>query len=333
MWRIIASLNKWIAGSDNGVSLVQCQTNISAITISLLIITPSTDSREILIKMQPFSYKKLIWKWCGMAAILSQPQCVNMHLLTENWQFKFECVSYLKIPLKMVILRIALYTYHFMYSRISYISMFAIMHFSLLLLSIYASWHGIQISNDMYLSYTFVYFCVFIVFIWIYVIVSNDEIKIFNKKNMKYQEWNGWRFTMRKPPGWYGLCVKSWTIYKLYSSMWFFIWCDGVIICIYIREPMYMAPNRSATIYICIYSYWIILIFLCHSRDFNWPDVGRRTDPTVAFSARMLTNSMVCIQRPNQSCCQVRVTVPYNPSSNYITPETEHQCPCEHPNS
>ena len=40
------------------------------------------------------------------------------------------CVSYLKIPLKMAIFRIALNTYLFMYSCVSNISMFAIMHFS-----------------------------------------------------------------------------------------------------------------------------------------------------------------------------------------------------------
>ena len=50
-----------------------------------------------------------------------------------------------------------------------------------ILFLIYVSWYGIHISNDMYLFHTFVYFCVFIVSIWVSVIVSNDEIKIFNR--------------------------------------------------------------------------------------------------------------------------------------------------------
>ena len=63
----------------------------------------------------------------------------------------------------MVIFGIALNTYLFMYSCISYISLFAIMRFSFLLFLIYVSWCGIHISSDVYLFYTFVYFCVFIV--------------------------------------------------------------------------------------------------------------------------------------------------------------------------
>ena len=53
-----------------------------------------------------------------------------------------------------------------------------------LLFLIYVLWYGIHISNGMHLFYTSVYFCVFIVFIWISVIVSNDEIKIFNHYTM-----------------------------------------------------------------------------------------------------------------------------------------------------
>ena len=86
------------------------------------------------------------------------------------------CASYLKIPLKMAIFRIALNTYLFMYSCISYISMFAIMHFSFFIVfNLY-----IMVWDTYILRYV-VYFCVFMVFIWISVIVSNDEKKIFNQ--------------------------------------------------------------------------------------------------------------------------------------------------------
>ena len=81
----------------------------------------------------------------------------------------------------MVILRIALNTYLFMYSCISYISMFAIMRFSFLFffnLRIMA-WDAYILRYV--LIYTSVYVCVFIVFVCISVIVSNDEIKIFNQ--------------------------------------------------------------------------------------------------------------------------------------------------------
>ena len=90
-----------------------------------------TKSRDILIKMQPFSYKKIDLKMLRDGShFVSALVCWYAFTDRKLGIYVWMCVSYLKIPLKMAIFRIALNTYLFMYSCISCISMFVIMHFS-----------------------------------------------------------------------------------------------------------------------------------------------------------------------------------------------------------
>ena len=75
------------------------------------------------------------------------------------------CVLYLNIPLKMAIYRIALNTYLFMYSCISYISMFAIMHFSFFIVF---NLH-IMVWDTYILRYVLIlYFCILLCFYCFY---------------------------------------------------------------------------------------------------------------------------------------------------------------------
>ena len=84
------------------------------------------------------------------------------------------CVSYLKIPLKMAIFIIAPIAplIFFMYSCISYISMFAIMHFSFFIVF---NLH-IIIWNTYILRYVFIlYFCILLCFYCFYVNFCNCQ--------------------------------------------------------------------------------------------------------------------------------------------------------------
>ena len=63
-----------IIGSDKGLLSGQCQT-IIWMNAGILLIRPlAKNLNEILIEIHTFSFKKILWK---MAAILSQPQCVD----------------------------------------------------------------------------------------------------------------------------------------------------------------------------------------------------------------------------------------------------------------
>ena len=77
--------NLTIIGLDNGLSPGRRQANICTNGGILLIRPLGTNFNEILIRIQTFSFKKIhvknvVWK---MAAILSQPQCVNGGLTNQ----------------------------------------------------------------------------------------------------------------------------------------------------------------------------------------------------------------------------------------------------------
>ena len=73
-----------IIGSGNGLSPGWCQAIIWTNTGILLIWTSGTNFNEILIEIQTFSFKKMCFKnvLCEMAVILSQPQCVNVLIIS-----------------------------------------------------------------------------------------------------------------------------------------------------------------------------------------------------------------------------------------------------------
>ena len=76
-WRIYASVNYIIIGSDNGLSPVRRQP-ITWTSDGLLSIKPrGTHFSEFLFQIQNFSFKKMHMKmsYSKIAAILSQPQC------------------------------------------------------------------------------------------------------------------------------------------------------------------------------------------------------------------------------------------------------------------
>ena len=75
-WRMYASLNCDIIGSDKGLSPVRCQANIWTNARILLIGHLGTNFSEILIGVQTFSFKKFLFEYvvCKMASILSRPQ-------------------------------------------------------------------------------------------------------------------------------------------------------------------------------------------------------------------------------------------------------------------
>ena len=78
-WRVYVSVNQTIISSDNGLSPNRRQAIIWTNAVLLLIRPFRTNFSEILIKIQTLSLKKMNLKMLSaqMAAILSQPQCVN----------------------------------------------------------------------------------------------------------------------------------------------------------------------------------------------------------------------------------------------------------------
>ena len=70
-----------IIGSDNGMSPGRHQAIIRTSAGILLSGALGTNSTEILIGVQTFSFKKMHLKMsvCEMASILSRPQCVKLH--------------------------------------------------------------------------------------------------------------------------------------------------------------------------------------------------------------------------------------------------------------
>ena len=130
-----------------------CQTIISFNAISLLIIIIGTNSRQISIKMQPYSSKKNDlkmfvgwWPFClGLDVLIGLHLCF---ILKDS----FEGVDF----------RITLNIHHFIYWCISYISMFAIKHFSFLIV------FNLRIMVcDTYISrhVLILYFCILLSFI------------------------------------------------------------------------------------------------------------------------------------------------------------------------
>ena len=108
--------------------------------------------------------------WFENAAVW-QPLCsVRGVLICIYWQktgnLCFNVCSYLKIPLKMAIFRIALNTYVFMYSCISHISMFKMIHFSFFIAFCYQStYHGLgYIYLTIYTYSILLYTSVFLLF-------------------------------------------------------------------------------------------------------------------------------------------------------------------------
>ena len=78
-WRIYASVNYTIIGSDNGLSTVRQQPIIWTNYRLLSIKHEGTYFNETLFEIQKFTFKKMHMKMSSakMAAILFRPQCVN----------------------------------------------------------------------------------------------------------------------------------------------------------------------------------------------------------------------------------------------------------------
>ena len=136
--------------------------------------------------MQPFSYKKINLKmlWDGSHFI---PALVCWYAFTDRkrgikvWM----CVSYLNIPLKMAIFIIALNTYLFMYSCISYNSIFATMHFSFFIVF---NLH-IIVWDTYILRYALIlYFCILLCFYCFYMNFCNCQ----QWRNKDIQSINHW---------------------------------------------------------------------------------------------------------------------------------------------
>ena len=83
-WRIYASVNHTIIGSNNGLSPVRWQSVIWT-NYGLLLIRPQRKIfNNILFEMKKLSFKKMHMQMSSakMVAILSRPQCVNCHWIS-----------------------------------------------------------------------------------------------------------------------------------------------------------------------------------------------------------------------------------------------------------
>ena len=93
-WRIYASVNYSIMGSDNGLSPVRRQAIIWT-NVGVLLFGPlGTNFSEIVIEIEIFSFTKLHLKVSSakVAAILSRPQCVKymelQHVQNIPWKIR-----------------------------------------------------------------------------------------------------------------------------------------------------------------------------------------------------------------------------------------------------
>ena len=80
-WRIYASLNWIIIGSDNGLSPVWCQAIIWTNAGILLIGTLGTNFNEIFIEIRTFSFKKIHLK---MSSGKWRPFCLGLNVLERH---------------------------------------------------------------------------------------------------------------------------------------------------------------------------------------------------------------------------------------------------------